>query len=424
MMFLNNLRVLVVLVFAWAGCAPPSAEDQIELMVAQTASSNPARAGDFGLALRLPFATGESRVLTRAYQNGSHVDHGGGWILDDRYAIDLAGYGCESWNQPVLAAASGTVEFHGDHGYGNNVVLNHGNGCYSQYAHLQQMSVLAGQTVTAGQELGREGNTGHVSGSACPSHPGSHVHFKVVCNGQAVLPEPISGYTNLAARVSQTLQSDNVAVPRHLPGTLLKRRDYPEVYWVDPEWRLHWITNENVFSSRRLFHDPADPFGLVVVISEKEFACYTHGPWIDWPVTMRLARCGNGLYLTVDDRGYQSRRWIPGDASGELARILARSWGFRMNEISEQHSSCSFPEQPAPVYVRGGTILRDTGNGVYWYVDDGGYAHYLSEMLFNQLGYAYDDALDIPPGSRDAFTLGLDGYAPQVLGEQVFGCGL
>jgi murein DD-endopeptidase MepM/ murein hydrolase activator NlpD len=55
--------------------------------------------------------------------------------------------------------------------FGYQVVVRHSDGRYSQYAHLSAISVKSGQSVAAGQRLGRSGSTGNSSGP--------HLHFEV-----------------------------------------------------------------------------------------------------------------------------------------------------------------------------------------------------------------------------------------------------
>lgn len=77
----------------------------------------------------------------------------------------------------VVAAHGGTVVKAGGNGagdgsaYGNAVVIRHGNGTYSQYAHLSRISVKIGQVVTTGQRIALSGNTGNSSGP--------HLHFEI-----------------------------------------------------------------------------------------------------------------------------------------------------------------------------------------------------------------------------------------------------
>ncbi|MFE9626955.1 M23 family metallopeptidase [Streptomyces sp. NPDC006527] len=77
----------------------------------------------------------------------------------------------------VVAAHGGTVVKAGGNGagdgpaYGNAVVIKHGNGTYSQYAHLSRVDVKIGQIVKTGQRIALSGNTGNSSGP--------HLHFEI-----------------------------------------------------------------------------------------------------------------------------------------------------------------------------------------------------------------------------------------------------
>ena len=82
------------------------------------------------------------------------------------------------WNRtddlgdPVVAAAAGTVAVadDGGSGYGRWVMLDHGNGETTIYAHLSSLAVSAGQTVDQGMLLGTVGETGNATGP--------HLHFE------------------------------------------------------------------------------------------------------------------------------------------------------------------------------------------------------------------------------------------------------
>ncbi|MFB8031076.1 peptidoglycan DD-metalloendopeptidase family protein [Streptomyces sp. NPDC056465] len=72
----------------------------------------------------------------------------------------------------VRSIGQGTVVSAGWSGsYGNEVVIQHSDGMYSQYAHLSSLEVSAGQTVTGGQQIGLSGSTGNSTGP--------HLHFEV-----------------------------------------------------------------------------------------------------------------------------------------------------------------------------------------------------------------------------------------------------
>ncbi|WP_427766462.1 M23 family metallopeptidase [Streptomyces sp. DSM 41931] len=72
----------------------------------------------------------------------------------------------------LKAVGAGTVVSAGWGGaYGNQVVIQLNDGHYAQYAHLSSLSVSAGQTVSAGQQVGLSGATGNVTGP--------HLHFEI-----------------------------------------------------------------------------------------------------------------------------------------------------------------------------------------------------------------------------------------------------
>lgn len=87
---------------------------------------------------------------------------------------------------PIFAAAAGKVVSAGwDGDYGYSVVVDHGNGIKTRYAHQSALSVKAGQTVAQGDQLGLVGSTGNSSGN--------HLHFEVIVNGVRKNPAPYIG---------------------------------------------------------------------------------------------------------------------------------------------------------------------------------------------------------------------------------------
>ena len=86
-----------------------------------------------------------------------------------------------SSGNPVIAAASGTVvKSYFSSSYGNYVVISHGGGVMTAYAHMTRRLVSVGQRVAAGQQVGTVGSTGNSTGP--------HLHFEVYVGGSTVNP--------------------------------------------------------------------------------------------------------------------------------------------------------------------------------------------------------------------------------------------
>ncbi len=107
------------------------------------------------------------------------------WIVGYDYnpganhpAIDIAG----SVGSPVWASDNGVVVYSGwsNYGYGYLVVIDHGNGWQTLYAHLNSISVGCGQSVNQGQGIGGLGSSGNSSGA--------HLHFEMIYVGTKVNP--------------------------------------------------------------------------------------------------------------------------------------------------------------------------------------------------------------------------------------------
>jgi hypothetical protein len=102
----------------------------------------------------------------------------------DHYGIDIDGCGRDG--EAVVAAAAGQVKVAtaDDSGYGNYVTIQHADGSWTLYAHLESFAVTPGQTVQQGQKIGGVGHTGSVEGDC----GGTHLHFELHINGVAVDP--------------------------------------------------------------------------------------------------------------------------------------------------------------------------------------------------------------------------------------------
>jgi len=85
------------------------------------------------------------------------------------------------WGAPVIAGATGKVSFVGwQNGYGQLVVIDHGDGLTTRYGHLSHIAVSQGTTVRRGEFVGKVGSTGRSTGP--------HLHYEVRINDQPVNP--------------------------------------------------------------------------------------------------------------------------------------------------------------------------------------------------------------------------------------------
>ncbi|MDD9380015.1 LysM peptidoglycan-binding domain-containing M23 family metallopeptidase [Streptomyces sp. ZAF1911] len=109
------------------------------------------------------FVAPVSGGMSTAYKTAGSM-----WSSGYHTGVDFAA----SSGTTVKAVGAGTVVSAGWSGsYGNEVVIRHADGKYSQYAHLSQLSVSSGQSVTGGQSIGLSGSTGNSTGP--------HLHFEI-----------------------------------------------------------------------------------------------------------------------------------------------------------------------------------------------------------------------------------------------------
>ncbi|MBI4812558.1 peptidoglycan DD-metalloendopeptidase family protein [Candidatus Falkowbacteria bacterium] len=93
------------------------------------------------------------------------------------HAVDIA----NKIGTPIYAADAGMIEYVGwGKGYGNQIVIDHGGGKKTRYAHLAKFYAQKGQTVKKGQAIGAMGSTGWSTGS--------HLHFEIIIGGAKYNP--------------------------------------------------------------------------------------------------------------------------------------------------------------------------------------------------------------------------------------------
>jgi murein DD-endopeptidase MepM/ murein hydrolase activator NlpD len=107
---------------------------------------------------------------------------GSDWIGGFHMGLDIGA----SAGSPIVAAAAGRVEaaeFDNAHGYGNYVLIDHGNGYETLYAHMSRIAATPGASVQQGDLIGYVGSTGYAFGA--------HLHFEVRHRGEKIDPEPL-----------------------------------------------------------------------------------------------------------------------------------------------------------------------------------------------------------------------------------------
>ena len=88
---------------------------------------------------------------------------------------------CSRKGAPVMAPADGVVAYvESDPGYGKTVIINHGYGLNTMYAHLDKVHVKKGQAVRRHQEIAQVGDSGRTTGA--------HLHYEIHLNGVPVNP--------------------------------------------------------------------------------------------------------------------------------------------------------------------------------------------------------------------------------------------
>jgi murein DD-endopeptidase MepM/ murein hydrolase activator NlpD len=124
-----------------------------------------------------PMAKGSYRLTARFGMTGGY------WSSGVHTGLDFAG----PVGTPIMAAASGTVVSSGYEGaYGNQVIIEHGDGYQTTYSHLSGIGVSVGDTVSTGDRIGTRGSTGNSTGA--------HLHFEVTKDGKFVDPEGWLGW--------------------------------------------------------------------------------------------------------------------------------------------------------------------------------------------------------------------------------------
>jgi hypothetical protein len=223
------------------------------LMSLSSSFTSPALAYD--PHFRLPWAPGATYGISGSrYGEGLHTG-------TDYYAID---FGVPNTHE-VRASQGGyaTTFPNSPTTYGNYIVIDHGNGFTTRYAHLSTILISNGVNVTQGQLIGRAGDSGI---------PGQfHLHFVARFNGQAYMPEPMSGYTGFGNSANPNSYTNN---PQ--PANVIQNGDlwtspvmvenggvwqrstgvnYSNIYCCGPDGNNYLATDPGVLGSGSIWQD-------------------------------------------------------------------------------------------------------------------------------------------------------------------------
>lgn len=138
-----------------------------------------------GAPAKLPNSSGSGRIsggFIPPVQSGNvYVSNFFGGYAGYRYAHGAYDYAA-AYGTPIYASASGTVTYsaYTVWGYGRHIIIDHGNGVQTLYAHNSQNAVSTGQYVQQGQIIGYVGRTGNATGNHC--------HFEIRVNGAKINP--------------------------------------------------------------------------------------------------------------------------------------------------------------------------------------------------------------------------------------------
>lgn len=121
---------------------------------------------------------GGSYYISAYYMDPTYLAEIGSY----HYGLDISGSGF--YGTPIYAARGGTVISSGDagDGYGYKVIIDHGDGFITVYAHNSQLTVSLGDYVSKGQLIAYAGSSGYSTGP--------HLHYEIRYNGEKIDPAP------------------------------------------------------------------------------------------------------------------------------------------------------------------------------------------------------------------------------------------
>ncbi len=226
---------------------------------------------------------------------------------------------------PVQALAPGTVvAARSIGGYGNAIVVDHGDGFSTVSAHLSAFNVAVGDVVEAGQLIGQIGRTGRVTGA--------HLHFETRLGGVPVNPRWFI----------QDLPEPRIAIEAHEEAQFQIQRLYQQAFgrlpdaaaltfWIDQcrngrtlEEVAAWIASGDEFVTRFAGEEPVSVDALVDAAQSDDFVDEIASELID-PSVRRLYVAVLGREPESAGGYYWTARFQGGDSLVELAALIGNS---------------------------------------------------------------------------------------------------
>ncbi|MFP4514446.1 MAG: peptidoglycan DD-metalloendopeptidase family protein [Parcubacteria group bacterium] len=156
----------------------PGASKRTTTRVASTPSPSTASSGSSGIDVIKDLIKPKPAAVSSGVMQWPTVGHRITQYYSWRHSgLDIA----NKTGTPLYASEAGTVEYSGwSTGYGYNVLINHGGGKKTRYAHASKLYVKNGDTVEKGESIAAMGSTGWSTGP--------HIHFEVIINGVKLNP--------------------------------------------------------------------------------------------------------------------------------------------------------------------------------------------------------------------------------------------
>jgi hypothetical protein len=310
--------------------------------------------------------------------------------VNDYYALDFG-----LVFEPVLAVTSGTVVYAGPAGGGNNcatswkgygrlVIIDHGNGFQSNYAHLKEVQVTVGQFVNQGQQIAISGNSSCRNGQVQDGATGPHLHFAMYKNanisgngvtslggpygGNSALPEPFSGYYGIRRGdcLSQQLPSlcingrDSSTIPQRKTDSF-KGSGYSEGGVV--QRRIIFPNGNQITASSKV----ADSFGNVSWTFTPDCQTPT-GTYTLWTIDQQSGRSSNIITEVITSgkcrREPTNSRYGPFTSEVEVFTLSGKSILFDKHDLEKFIQSDQLSPDtllPNGIYLYSITTRREDG---------------------------------------------------------------